>query len=112
MRAEKIQEKASRVGFDWPSAQGALDKFKEEVDELVKAKSDADIEEEMGDVFFALVNVARFKGIEPEQALQATNDKSTARFNYIEENIRQSGKNFRDLDLENGPCGMKPRLKS
>ena len=100
MRAEKIQEKASRVGFDWPSIQGALDKFKEEVDELGQAQNNEDILEEMGDVFFALVNVARFKQVEPEQALQRCNDKVTRRFNYIEQKVKESGRSFSELSLE------------
>lgn len=99
MRAEKIQEKASRVGFDWPSIQGAWDKFQEELDELEEAQTNEDIVEEMGDVLFALVNVARFKRIEPEQALQQANDKVTRRFNYIEQKVKESGRTFADLSL-------------
>ncbi|MDD3364326.1 MAG: nucleoside triphosphate pyrophosphohydrolase [Syntrophomonas sp.] len=99
MRAEKIQEKVSRVGFDWPSVQGALDKFKEELDELAEAQNDKEIIEEMGDVLFALVNVARFKKVEPEQALQQANDKVTRRFNYIEQKVKDSGRTFSDLSL-------------
>jgi len=100
LRAEKIQEKCSRVGFDWPSVNGALDKFKEEVDELGQAQNDQEITEEMGDVLFALVNVARFKGVEPEQALQLSNDKVTRRFNYIEQKVKDTGCKFSDLSLE------------
>jgi tetrapyrrole methylase family protein/MazG family protein len=99
MRAEKIQEKASRVGFDWPSVQGALDKFEEELDELAEAQNDEEVVEEMGDVLFALVNVARFKKVEPEQALQQANDKVTRRFNYIEQKVKESGHTFSDLSL-------------
>lgn len=100
LRAEKMQEKAARVGFDWPDVQGAVVKFKEEVDELVAAEKPEDIGEEMGDVIFALVNVARIKGIEPEQALQAANDKFQRRFHYIEKKIEAVGGNFQDFDLE------------
>jgi tetrapyrrole methylase family protein/MazG family protein len=100
MRAEKIQEKASRIGFDWPSAEGALDKLHEEIDELLQAESEADIEEEMGDVFFALVNVARFKKVEPEQALQHSNNKFIRRFEYIEEKAKASGQDIQNLTLE------------
>lgn len=70
MRAEKIQEKASRVGFDWPGVEGAVEKFKEEIDELSHASNIDETTEEMGDVFFALVNVARLKQVDAEQALQ------------------------------------------
>jgi tetrapyrrole methylase family protein/MazG family protein len=99
MRAEKIQEKASRVGFDWPSIKGALDKLQEELVELEEAPTEKDMAEELGDVIFALVNVARFKMVEPEQALQQTNDKFTRRFNYIEQRVKESGRKFSDLSL-------------
>ncbi|MDD3898832.1 MAG: MazG family protein, partial [Syntrophomonadaceae bacterium] len=100
MRAEKIQEKAARVGFDWPNVNGALEKVQEEIEELGRAENEAQVREEWGDIFFALVNVARLKNIEPEQALQACNDKFTRRFNYIEDKIRQAGQDFTDLGLE------------
>jgi tetrapyrrole methylase family protein/MazG family protein len=100
LRAEKIQEKISRVGFDWPSVEGALDKLKEEVEELALAQTQADISDEMGDVFFAMVNVARFKQVEPEQALQQSNDKVTQRFNFIEQRIKESGRIFSGYSLE------------
>lgn len=98
MRAEKVQEKAARVGFDWPDVNGAVDKFKEEIDELIQAEG-KEIPEEMGDVFFALVNVARIKNIEPEEALQRCNDKFVRCFNYIEDKIQKTGKSFADTDL-------------
>jgi tetrapyrrole methylase family protein/MazG family protein len=100
MRAEKIQEKASRVGFDWPDAEGAIEKFHEEIDELGRACNSAEIIEEMGDVFFALVNVARLKQVEPEQALQRSNDKFIRRFKYIEERVRESGQEFSGYNLQ------------
>lgn len=100
MRAEKVQEKAARVGFDWPSVDGAVEKFKEEVDELCQAVNREEEIEEWGDIFFALVNVARLQNIEPEQALQASNDKFTRRFNYIENQIKIRGKVFPDMSLE------------
>ncbi len=100
MRAEKVQEKAARVGFDWPDITGALEKVKEEMDELAQATNQQDIEEEMGDLLFAIVNVARFKGVEPEAALQACNDKFTRRFNYIEDRVRASGQEMSNLSLE------------
>lgn len=100
MRAEKLQEKARGVGFDWPDVQGAVDKVREEIEELAFATNNEEMKEEMGDVFFAMVNVARMRGIEPEQALQACNDKFSRRFNYIEEKIKQSGREFEDLSLE------------
>jgi tetrapyrrole methylase family protein/MazG family protein len=100
MRAVKIQEKAARVGFDWPDINGTVDKFKEEIDELVQAQNPAQVREEMGDVFFALVNVARFKQVEPEQALQSCNDKVTQRIGYMEARMKELGRSFKDLTLE------------
>lgn len=100
MRAFKIQEKAARVGFDWPEVAGAMDKIKEEIEELAQAESSEELVEEMGDVFFALVNVARMKHIEPEEALQATNDKFVRRFNYIEAAASRRGQDLNDMSLE------------
>lgn len=100
MRAMKMQEKAARVGFDWPEVEGALDKFKEEVDELRMASNPDEVKEEIGDLFFALVNVARMKDIEPEEALQACNEKFARRLLYIEEKLRRENKEFEDMKLE------------
>ncbi|MGI6452622.1 MAG: nucleoside triphosphate pyrophosphohydrolase [Syntrophomonadaceae bacterium] len=99
LRAMKLQEKAARVGFDWPEVQGALEKFKEEIDEVAKANSADEIREEIGDLLFALVNVARIKGVDPEEALQDCNDKFVRRFNYIEDKIKGQGKDFHDFNL-------------
>lgn len=100
MRAEKIQEKLSRVGYDWPDVSGALDKLREEIGELDQANHPEAVIEEMGDVLFALVNVARFKKVEVEQALQSTNDKVARRFRFIEDAIQARGQNLGQLTLE------------
>ena len=100
MRAEKMQEKAARVGFDWPDANGALLKFQEEVEELVKAEEQADKFEETGDLIFALVNIARLEGVEPEQALQSASNKFARRFHFIEQKLENSGKIFDEMSLE------------
>ncbi|MBP1707946.1 MAG: MazG protein [Chloroflexi bacterium] len=100
LRAEKIQEKISRVGFDWPNIQGAREKLREELAELGEAQTQAAITDEMGDVLFALVNLARFKQVGAEQALQQANDKVTRRFNYIEQQVKESGRSFAELSLE------------
>lgn len=100
LRAEKIQEKMSRVGYDWPDVSGTLEKLQEEAQELVQASNQEEIIEEIGDLLFALVNVARFKQTEPEQALQRCNDKVTRRFNYIEQQVNKSGRSLADLTLE------------
>lgn len=100
MRAEKLQEKAARVGFDWPQVDGAIEKFKEEIEEFKQAEKYEQQVEEIGDILFALVNIGRMKQIEMEQTLQAANDKFTRRFNYIEEKIAAEGKVFEELELE------------
>lgn len=99
MRAEKLQDKAARVGFDWPSTEGAIAKFKEEIDEFLAADDLVSQKEELGDMLFALVNVARMNKIDPEAALQNSNDKFLRRFNYIEANIRTAGGILEETDL-------------
>lgn len=89
MRAEKLQKRAARVGFDWPNAQQVIDKITEEANELVEARDNGEtqerIHEEMGDLIFAVTNLARKMGVDPEHALRDTNLKFTNRFNYIEQ---------------------------
>ncbi|MBE6305659.1 MAG: nucleoside triphosphate pyrophosphohydrolase [Bacteroidales bacterium] len=102
VKAFRIQEKASHVGFDWDKPEEVWDKVKEELSEFEsEAKNmNADkMEEEMGDVFFALVNAARLYGITPENALERTNRKFTRRFNYLEQKVNESGRNLKDLTL-------------
>ena len=102
LRAYKLQEKAGRVGFDWPEISGAVDKLQEEINEYLlacKAQSLEQIEDEMGDILFAVVNIARMSGVEPEQALQRTNDKFTRRFSYIERKIEESGEPLEEAGL-------------
>jgi len=77
----------------------ALAKFQEEVEELVQAENQKDKFEETGDLFFALVNLARMEGIEPEQALQASNDKFARRFHYIEQTLETRGRKFEEMSL-------------
>jgi MazG family protein len=95
-RAQKLQQRASGVGFDWDKADDAWEKVREELDELRATLLGAKRrkrEEEFGDLLFALVNYARFIGVDPEHALRATNKKFTRRFGYIERVLRQRGKN-------------------
>lgn len=99
LRATKVQEKASRVGFDWPDPSGAEAKIKEELLELELSGDQAETEAEMGDLIFAVVNLARMKGVDAEAALQKANDKFVRRFNYIEEAVLQSGQEFSDYSL-------------
>ena len=100
LRAQKIQEKMSRVGFDWPTIAGAQEQLREELAELEQARTQAEITDEMGDVLFALVNLARFQKVEAELALQQANDKVTRRFNYIERQVQESGRRVAELSLE------------
>lgn len=103
LKAYRIQEKVARVGFDWEKVEDVLGKLKEELGEFEAAclsREEAAIEEELGDLFFALVNVARFLGKEPEEALQRTIRKFTRRFNYIEDKVRQSGQDLESVSLE------------
>ncbi|MGI5825373.1 MAG: nucleoside triphosphate pyrophosphohydrolase [Bacillota bacterium] len=99
MRAEKIQAKASRVGFDWDNVDGALAKLREEIDEVQNAETPKERKQEFGDVLFALVNVARFMDIDPEAALDMTNEKFIRRFKFVEESVKKSGREWRDFNL-------------
>lgn len=102
-RGQRMQEKAARVGFDWKSAAGALEKLREELDELAEARVQSEpsrVREELGDVFFTLVNVARRLGIDAESAMRAANDKFRRRFAYMEERAAAQDKPFTDLTLD------------
>lgn len=102
LRAQKIQARAARVGFDWETIEGAWEKVEEELAELKQAYRGEDagaLEEEIGDLLFAIVNIARFLGVEPELALTRTNDKFVSRFRYIEETAREAGRELQDMTL-------------
>jgi len=91
-RAQRIGEKVARVGFDWPDARGSRAKVAEEVEELDRAIASGDpsqIEEEMGDVLFALVNLSRHVNVDAEGALRRTIDKFTKRFGHVEKRVRE-----------------------
>ena len=101
--AEKINKKAAKTGFDWPNAHGILDKLKEEADELAAELPVADktrIEGEIGDLFFTVVNLARYLNIDSETALRRTNAKFRARFGNVERLAWESGRQVEDLSLE------------
>ncbi len=100
-RAEKIQSKAAKAGFDWPDISGALDKLEEETAELRRAvESGEGVQEELGDVLFAAVKVARFSGVDPEEALNGTCEKFISRFRAVEEGVRAQGAAMEDMPLE------------
>jgi len=103
VKANRIQEKASGVGFDWEYREQVWDKVREEVNELSHEidKVDEDkMEAEFGDLFFAMVNAARLYGIDPEAALERTNLKFIKRFNYLESQTLLKGRNLHDMSLE------------
>ena len=91
VRAEKLQRRAARIGFDWPDASGAFDKAREELDEVeaaVAGRNPEDIEDELGDMLFAMVNVTRLLGVDAEQALRRAGAKFERRFRAMEELVR------------------------
>jgi tetrapyrrole methylase family protein/MazG family protein len=103
IRARRIQEKVSRVGFDWEHADQVMQKVDEELSELKEARERNDpvaIEEELGDLLFAVANLARFVSICPEDALRKTIDKFQRRFRYIERELPARGKKLGEASLE------------
>jgi XTP/dITP diphosphohydrolase len=102
VKANRIQEKASGVGFDWEYKEQVWDKVKEEINELAHEINQVDkdkIEAEFGDLFFAMVNAARLYGVDPEAALERTNLKFMKRFNYLESQTLAKGKSLHDMSL-------------
>ena len=102
VKASRIQDKAAGVGFDWDNIDDVFAKVKEEIEELhaeVKAQKHTAIEAEFGDVLFSLINYARFLKVNPEDALEHTNKKFIARFQYLERKAAESGKSLRDMTL-------------
>ncbi len=95
IRAEKIQKKAAKAGFDWQNVNQAIDKVREELDEIQNANENT-INEEVGDMLFAAVNVARLLKVEPEQALEKASDKFIVRFEHVE----KMEKNLADLSFD------------
>ena len=105
LRAEKIQKRAARVGFDWKETGPVIDKIEEELGELraeltAGTVDQARLTDEMGDVLFAVANLARHCKVDPEAALRATNDKFERRFRYIERQLGQAGRKPADATLE------------
>jgi nucleoside triphosphate diphosphatase len=104
LRAYELGTRAATVGFDWPKAADVIDKIEEEVAELRDAvqETPADpsrVEEEFGDLLFALANLARKMGVEPEAALRQANDKFQRRFTAVEMSVREQGKRIREMSL-------------
>lgn len=100
-RAEKVQKKAKKAGFDWDDAQGAMDKLSEELSELKEAMAQgANVAEELGDLLFAAVNVSRFVKADPEVTLNAATEKFISRFAKVEELCRAQGLDMARMSLE------------
>ena len=102
IKAQRMQEKAAGVGFDWKDKNQVIDKLNEELyelDQALEAKDKSAIEEEFGDVLFSLINYARFIKINPETALERTNKKFIQRFQYIESQAKKSKRSISDLNL-------------
>lgn len=99
-QAEEIQRRAARVGFDWPDERGVVDKISEECHELLAADNLASRADELGDLLFSVVNLARHYEIDAESALRETNTRFRTRFAYIEKSAKKEGKSISDLTLD------------
>lgn len=103
LRAHRLQDRAARVGFDWKNAREVMGKVEEEMAELKRALMEAEpsrMEEELGDLLFALVNLSRFLEVNPEEALRKTISRFISRFRYIEEEMAKRGRPLREVTLE------------
>ena len=103
LKAHRIQTRASRVGFDWKQVEDVVEKLDEELQEFrdaLEKKDQQEIEDELGDVFFVLVNISRFVGVNPEDALRKTISKFISRFRYVEMKAAESGKSLSGMSLE------------
>ena len=106
LKAQRTQEKAARVGFDWKDAAGPLAKIREELDELVEAAAkssdtsvDPHVKEELGDVLFSVCNLARHLGVDAESAVEGTTAKFSRRFRAVEQAVKEQGKTCKELTL-------------
>jgi len=103
VEALKLQERAAKVGFDWSSPEPILDKIEEEIGELreaLKSNDKAKVADELGDLIFAVVNIGRHVGTDPEMALRGTNTKFRRRFGHIETELEASGESLQEATLE------------
>lgn len=99
-RAEKVQKKAKKAGFDWPDVQGAMDKLSEELTELQEAVAEGtNVEEELGDLLFAAVNVSRFLQADPEEVLNSATGKFISRFAKVEDLAKAQGQDMAQMSL-------------
>jgi tetrapyrrole methylase family protein/MazG family protein len=99
-QAQEYQDRAARVGFDWPVVDGVLEKIVEEIQEIKAATNEEELAEEIGDLFFVLVNLARWKKIDAESALRETNMKFRKRFAYVEQSAKKQGRELSSMSLD------------
>jgi tetrapyrrole methylase family protein/MazG family protein len=99
-QALEYQARAARVGFDWPEVDGVLDKVREEIEEIKQAQNLDEVTAELGDLFFVLVNLARWRKVDAESALRGTNIKFKKRFGYVEQGAKKQGRNLSDMTLK------------
>jgi len=99
-QAQEYQDRAARVGFDWPEIEGVLDKVREEIEEIKAAQNLEEVTGELGDLFFVLVNLARWRKVDAESALRETNLKFKRRFGYVEQGAKKQGRSLSDMTLE------------
>lgn len=100
VEAQQIASRAANVGFDWENAQQVIDKLHEELAEFNAAQTRDHLEDELGDMLFVLVNLARFAKVDPEQALRRTNAKFRTRFGYVESKLAERGKRLQDATID------------
>jgi tetrapyrrole methylase family protein/MazG family protein len=99
-QAQEYQDRAARVGFDWPEIEGVLEKIAEEIDEVKRASDEKELAAEIGDLLFALVNLARWKKVDAESALRETNRKFRQRLGYVEQGAKKQGRDLSALSLD------------
>ena len=103
LKAYRTQEKTSRIGFDWDKVEDVESKLDEEIEEFREAVRSGDknlIKDELGDILFTIVNIARFLDTDPEEALALSVEKFSSRFRYVEKKAAEKGKNLSDMSLE------------
>jgi tetrapyrrole methylase family protein / MazG family protein len=99
-QAQEIQDRAARVGFDWPDIAPVIDKVREELDEVLAAESEHEQASELGDLLFAVVNLVRWYKVDAESALRQTNERFRRRFGYVEGQARAAGRSLSDMNLD------------
>jgi tetrapyrrole methylase family protein/MazG family protein len=100
IQAQEYQDRAARTGFDWPEIGGVLEKIIEEIQEVREAANEDELAAELGDLFFALVNLARWKKVDAESALRETNIRFKKRFGYVEAGAKKQGKKLHEMTLD------------